>query len=78
MEVSRHQILRIFNKPETIFLWKLMLGNMKNKNPVDNDGYSILHHFALCYPNETEKFSKQNSKKKRRWTLDATFLGAGL
>ena len=28
--------------------------------------------------NDTEKLSKQNSKKKRRWTLDATFLGAGL
>ena len=43
-------------EPKALLLWKLMLENMKNKNPLDIGGFSILHAIALCFPNETEKF----------------------
>ena len=42
--------------PSELFLWKLILDNMKNKNPVNSIGYSILHTIALCHPNEIEKY----------------------
>ena len=50
-----HKLIRR-KKPEELLLWKLMLGNMKNKNPDDRIGYSILHKIAFCFPKETEKF----------------------
>ena len=59
----RHDQLKFYikaftleKKPEALFLWKLMLDNMRNKNPNDNVGISILHKIAICFPDEIEKF----------------------
>ena len=69
-------------EPEASFLWKLVQDNKKNKNPIDQTGYSILHHIALCYPEETEKFrmvmdSLENKNPKNHYSLTPLFLAAG-
>ena len=51
-----HGLLYSEKEPAGSFLFELIIENMKNKNPEDFSGRTILHTIAFLFSNEIEKF----------------------